>query len=735
MQITFLEAGVPLVKTYTNDGNIQPYPLVSRFTSHTEDLSTLGELHEAIVKHARKGHCLLKGVLDRELSNESRKQSANRNTLTEWVCLDFDGLDAPDIDTAMSDLGLGDVSYIIQYSASQGKDDLIHAHVFFLLEAPTAPMGLKAWLMEMNLKHYPTTLNSTNMALRWPLDVTTCQNDKLVYIAPPRGSQAPQLDYERIQLVIKTHERVTLPHKPIAAMKKEARARVNELRQFVGMDKMASSTTRTDGEWEVQNKAEACAVTGVRADDDFVRLNVNGGDSWAYWHPVQNPKYIHDFKTGLSYVTKEFLPDYWAEVTAGVESVVVKTEGEELIWGFTDNKSAKYYKARVDRNGKLHLNPAINVTQIHAHYMQYEVMPPKFVSGWDMYYDPNSTEVFNPDELTINTHKWSEYSSVTKEGSDQFPTIKRIIEHAIGDEDGDLYDHFINWFACIFQRKHRPITAWVWHGVEGTGKGFLFNRVLAPLLHPDNTRITGISGLNEKYNRFVSEALLVFVDEVSAKYMKKDAPVAERLRSWITEPKVAIREMRSDEYIVDNYTAWIFASNDKKPIVVPPTDRRYNVAHFQKNKITRPDLEKIEAELECFARYLLNYEIDPVRADTVKDTVDRQNLIEMEERSGETVARWIKEGDLESLLMEAPDETDRMALTPEALAYANLCRRLHELKRLTREQLYTIFNYLVEDIPRTPATFTKWLRGVGIQITVLRFEGESKKGVNVKWRN
>jgi len=202
IQLHFLAANVPLTKTFSLDDNgiivKSPYPMAKNFTSHQENVSTLSEFHDAVVKHAAQGHCLLKGQLDRPLVNESRAGHTSPNDKTNWVVFDVDGLPLTPADF-MRILGFDDTNYFVQYSASAGiirqqdegiiSPDLTRYHIFVLLDKPYNPKDLKEWLKNLNLTvpqlKKELTLTATGMSLKWPLDISVCQNDKLIYIAPP----------------------------------------------------------------------------------------------------------------------------------------------------------------------------------------------------------------------------------------------------------------------------------------------------------------------------------------------------------------------------------------------------------------------------------------------------------------------------------------------------------------------------------------------------------------------
>jgi hypothetical protein len=202
LKLQFLEASVPLTKTFTlgDKGELikTPYPMVKKFTSHEELVSSSEEFRDKLIQHAALGHCLLKGALDRALINESRAGHTSPDSPTEWVVLDVDGLPySPE--EFLHLIGYGDVDYIVQYSASSGiiltgeacsSAKFDRYHIFIRLDEPQPPYQLKLWLKKLNLSVPAISqyldLTASSMSMRWPLDISVCQNDKLIYIAPPQ---------------------------------------------------------------------------------------------------------------------------------------------------------------------------------------------------------------------------------------------------------------------------------------------------------------------------------------------------------------------------------------------------------------------------------------------------------------------------------------------------------------------------------------------------------------------
>lgn len=745
MKITFLEADQPLTKTFhkRSDGTINkiPYPMVKKFTSHTIQVDTLMDLFSGITLHAEKAHCLVKGLLSRELVDEPRRGTTSTDTPTEWMCLDFDGLEAENIQEVMDTLGLNDVSYIVQHSSSAQviaeNNGQINAHIFLLLNKAIPAPNIKSWLMEQNLKHFEPRLSKTNCALSWPLDVTVCQNDKLIYIATPRfiGMKDP-FKGSRIELIKKKHDRLPVERlsiKSMEAMKKEARAKLNELRSYAGLDPLRSRTT-IQGEFEIQNKPDECVITGRREEGEFVRLNLNDGDSWAYWHPANNFELIHDFKTGMSYRTKELLPGYYKDLMNEREAErSTPTKDGDLVLGFCDIPTAKYYKGLWNpQREDLRLWPARNEKQLADWYQSNGLTPPNYIPQWTITFDPRSDEIVNEDTNTVNLYKKSNYFDVEPDENAQFPRIKAIIQHMIGE--GEVYEHFINWFACIFQRKHKPRTAWVAHGIEGTGKGYFFNNIAMPLLNSTNCFSALVGDIEDKFNEWVECKSFIMVDEVDVNDFKDKGRVEARLRNWITDPIISVRRMQTSSQQIRNWSSWFFASNKKQPVFIPKSDRRYNVGRYQAIKLPKPNDEEVEAELQNFARYLKAHRADVIEADSIIHTVERDAIAQLGVTGAQETAEAILNGDWEELMMMAPSDDLAPGMGEMAMPYKQLITRLKNDTVISRDELFVIFEYTVGKVPSSPNKLTSYLRHYGIHTKRIRKNGAPTYGIEVSWK-
>lgn len=771
MILTFLEAAVPLTKSYvkTAAGDITktPYPFVWEFTSHEVECADLRAMHAALVAHAAKNHCLLKGSIAKPLVTESRAGATNSNGTTDYVVLDLDGL--PDtitrkdsqgveyqapvtLDILLKALSLDEISHIVQWSASYGiENKKLRAHVFFPLDKHAAAPLLKQWLIQMNhavdLLRNAMALTKTGNAISWTLDISACQNDKLIYIAPPilKGIKDPMGKTPRISLVTAKYDKLSLSHliNSTAKNKELTAKRLEELREAAGLPKRKTAF-KMHGSVEVMVKPDACVITEMKQERGFVYFNLNGGDSWAYYHPENNPDYIFNFKGEPAYLTKELLPDYWEQLT---QSGARANSAGQTFLAFCDRATGAYWRGTFDATSDtLDLFVAKNETQIRHFAKQHGLPLGDFIPEWDLVFDPQSNVRVDFANKVVNTFTLSLYQKATARQITQIPrTIHKVISHVLGG-DPKVVDHWINWTAYILQYRERAKTAWVWHGVPGTGKGILFSRILRPIFGKSQTSAQNMQSLAEPYNHWMQSTFLVFVDEVQTKALINEASTVAKLKNYITEASILIRAMYQGAHECQNFCSFILASNMSDVVTIEKGDRRFNVAGYQALKlvITDKELEQIDKELQDFHDYLLYYKVDAIKAGTVLDTTDRSTMISLSESSVDTVGSAINDGSFGFLVEQLPSATTN--LNANVLEQTKVAEYKDALKailvrtdrntgrcNISRDELKTIFSYVVGGMPTTPNKFTSLLKHHRIHMSQVWVDGANMRGITTTW--
>lgn len=754
----FLRAALPLTKTIELiNGQIvkKAYPLVLNFTSEVVSINTIDDFFQALMKRATSAQkpCLIKGLLSRPLVNESRKATTSTNSPTRWVCLDIDDAPFSSPEEVMRALSLTDVSYVVQYSSSYklGRSKNLSCHIFFLLSKAVPAPELKAWLMHLNLSitvfERAICLSNSNSALHWPLDITTCQNDKLIYTAMPvfKGMPPPLKETERIALVKKDKplldvSRIVLH--PVEALKKQARDKLNQLRVAAGLTQLRGKT-RMVNEYEVQHGVGEVSKYETIDCDDYVRLNLNGGDSQAYWHYKGDTQYLHNFKGEPSYLLKEILPSYYAELVRNAKTADQSpTTDGSVVLAFRDKVTATYYKgAWHPKEHELELYTVKSELQLD-HYLQSvgRALGP-FIPEWRLIFDPQNPVVVDEAQRVINTFVPTEYMRAGKKNAKgEYPIIQRVLDSAVGV--GEIQEHFLNWLAVVWQQRRKPLTAWVLHGTEGTGKGVLFHNVIRPLFGYKYAVQKRATELGSQFNGWLEQSLVVFVDEIDADMFVNTKAVEADLRTMITEPTQPIRRMRTDSYEVQNFTAFIFSSNKRRPVALPEGDRRFNIGAFQHVKLvlSLAEVEAIEDELPAFANYLSTRKADFHLAKSVLQTSERAAIQKLSVTSASLLASELLHGRLIALWEAMPDESlmhETGMVNPNAMAYASLVRRwsMEPISKITRDELSVIFRHCVgDDIPDRAHKQAAFLRHHGIEMKRLRFGRQFIAGIEVKWQ-
>ena len=755
MELFFLEAadGSPLTKTIEIDkqGWItkHPYPHIHRFNSYRHELpqtDAIRAFQTLMQAHADRGHCLIKGRLNRTLSGESRAGSTRTEDETQWICID---IDRPKDFTSLSQFVsealppvLQDVSYIAQYSSSHGLTDDLSAHLFFLLDQPVAAPMLKSWLQWINLQDPladQLSLSVNGATLKYPVDVTTCQNDKLLYIAPPviRDARPEPVELPpRIKTVHRERERVPLRIDPAQVAEAEdlALERVKALRKKLGL-KVKTPKFKTLQGIQVMTNASRAYVTGpLKKERGFTYMNINGGDSYAYWHPDDNPTFIHNFKGEPIYLTQTFLPDYWEQLAQSGDKSAVR---EPLV--FRDFKSDTYWNGIHDPSvPSLVMARTSGKDKLNDFMTQHGAMMPDPIPDWDYRFDPHSNVLVDKKKRFANMWVPSVYMRNVPPKQEQLPpTVERILRHVTADEES--YLTLVHWLAWVYQKRTKTGTAFVLHGVEGTGKGILFHHILSPTLGPEYCRIVTVQDFKDSFNEWMERCLILFVDEVKLDGIS-DRKTINQLKNLITEPTGRIRAMRTNAYQVDLFFNMIFASNDQDALYISESDRRLHVAERQESRlfITTEEIEAIETELTHFLGFIMHMEIDEQRVQMTADTEAKANMRLAAQNSVDHFFNAFHNADLAFFLdygssqppFDKQLEFDQCKTVLEAWKYD---AEHGQPSKVSRDALYRVYHYIQGGKPLSPSQFGRMLSHHNIRLRNMRDGDAIIRGTTVNW--
>lgn len=142
------------------------------------------------------------------------------------------------------------------------------------------------------------------------------------------------------------------------------------------------------------------------------------------------------------------------------------------------------------------------------------------------------------------------------------------------------------YMAHMFQHpEQRPS----WHIVipsdTGTGKGFLFNQILSPLLMHQTTLYSNYSTLTSVHNDAMARTILILFDDPPPATRN----MADRLKSIQTEPVIEINRKYEQPRKMPTFTRFFTFSNSESPIEVEANDRRHYCTHYIRHKVDREE--------------------------------------------------------------------------------------------------------------------------------------------------
>lgn len=755
---------LPLRKRFERrkDGSISVthYPHAQLFSSRNVTVEDLSDFAKALDQAAARGEALLKGMLNRELKNESRAGVLSNDSSTDWVCLDFDKLPVTSPEDLLKGIDeLSGVSYIVQYASSHGLDGKFSAHVFMLLEAPLSARVLEAWITNLNLSEATLArhlrLNPAGMSIAWPLDPVPARNTQIIYIAPPEWVGMPdpvQPPAKRIRVVNHRHERLSLAKLPkLEEVLKLRRKKLRELRADAGLGAVVWKPSKGN---IVISGISAVVSEIVDANDKFVRVNINGGDSAAYWFWKHDPTHLYSFKDETEiYKLEELDQEFYRKYTSSPE---YKTLTDHQLVAFMEQGTTSGYRiAEFDpreneffMNGEPIPEPWLVSKDKYTEFLKFQgykpaafITPPGF-----MVFDPRDIGPrFDTARNRVNKFKPSRFMALKAGGGKPPATIARLLASVLGPDV--IVERFLKWFAFVFAERTHAGTSWLMQGRQGTGKSILVHNVLVPLIGEANFALITPSDLADRFNDYIAERLLVFIDEADLNKVGMGSNLLNsRLKSIVGNKRAAVRKMYKAVSKIENYSNLILATNTINAVAITMDDRRFNVGDYQLKSLvdqhvdTDKFIKSLANELDSFAAHLmwLAPRVDPNEISRPLETEGKALIQEHTLPSTDHVTHLINAGEIELLFSYLSKEVQPGTYDVSSQYERTLMRWLHAPSSYaTREELFTIFRFHVPKFMRDyigPISEGRFLANQGFRAFVRKLDGVATRAYVVEFK-
>ncbi len=179
--------------------------------------------------------------------------------------------------------------------------------------------------------------------------------------------------------------------------------------------------------------------------------------------------------------------------------------------------------------------------------------------------------------------------------------VRSLLLHLVhGDEAG--LDYALDWFAAPLQAlvagkgTERCRSALLLHGVPGAGKGLLLE--FLRMLYGESFLCISQHQLDDAFDpKRITRSLLVIGDEVTPGTNDRSDKAFQRLKLWVTEDYVSVRNMQTQADEAELWCNLLFFSNKGRPFKLDAGDRRFSV-WWQERKLADDLIDRL---LECKA--------------------------------------------------------------------------------------------------------------------------------------
>ena len=718
MDLTFIEAasGTPLVKRFTASETI-PYPNVVLVNSHEYKVQDLKEFYELLQESAPKGWAMLRGHFTKQLRGESRRGKHDKQALTNRITLDFDNISTSFTGVAecnsegvrlVAEQCMGqlpaefaDVSYVATASSSFGtRENAVSLHVELLLDAEVSPVELKRYLQHLNFENAwlkdQITLSSNALALCYPLDVSVADNSKLIFIGTPvfDGAQNPfEDDEDRIVFVQKGRSCVNsaaIRAVNPTELRKTHSNLVKDLRRnsdIRAKDPKVTNKIIANESYEVLTNVDKDWNLEISLDDgDYVRANLNGGDSAAYWWPKSNPEYVFNFKSEPIFRMKDACPAFYDWYKGEYRDYILQShgleDGDEPIVFREPNEDEYYSMIYNSGTDSISRFAKISLASVENFMATWGVDVPAVFPEYDLVFDPTTNTQFDTSARMVNRFRPTRYMKNFDLPESIQPTsygncgaaVEKVapafflnIKHVLGNSDHEV-EHFLNWLAFIMQKREKAGTAWILTGTTGTGKGLLFSMVIRKLFG-DYAKTATTSTIEDDKNGYLEDCLFLFVDEFKESDSRSKSKTHNILKNMVTEKHLTVRHMRQTAKTIRNYTNYMFSANYNDIMTITDDDRRFNVGTRQEVSLKKvyPQLPKEIDDDEQLMKFAAILNTHHVEESAVFELIDNEARRVVQTASMNVMERFwhaVHQGELdffvEFVLHSNPDTESKM---------------------------------------------------------------------------
>ena len=243
---------------------------------------------------------------------------------------------------------------------------------------------------------------------------------------------------------------------------------------------------------------------------------------------------------------------------------------------------------------------------------------------------------------------------------EKFPYINLLFD-SLTNFNKEYKKYFLNWLAYVFITHKKAMNTIIFKGIEGTGKGLLYDHIITKVFYNNQTTVISNDELNNSFNEFLENKSFIIANEVQDYTNKKS--VYEKLKQWITDKTILLNVKHINMKNITNNTNFLIYSNNDYPVPITITDRRYSVINTAEEKLEIlvekhlkiniiEYVERLKNEVESFLYELSKYNFNELEAKKILINKEREQIIFNTEEKTKILKRKLKELDVNFLQNE-----------------------------------------------------------------------------------
>ncbi|MFP4147669.1 MAG: hypothetical protein ACLFSI_08155 [Halorhodospira sp.] len=298
-----------------------------------------------------------------------------------------------------------------------------------------------------------------------------------------------------------------------------------------------------------------------------------------------------------------------------------------------------FYTAAAEGDRLLELIPVEDERRLALYAANHRIPLPEPIPDWTVRFEPDSDYSVDWANRRLNTFQPAPLlrNALASRATDTIPPLTARLLHCLTGGDAQVQAHLLNWLAALVQRRTRLGTAWLFHGLPGTGKRLLVDSLLRPLLgaeHVVRCTVADLAATTLPVQAF-EQALLVVVDPFDPHKTTRTDRLMLHLHQLIDDP--VLPQHRTTPALgaqSPNHINILLCADYPEPLTLSADDRRFNIAPASGEQLvlTSAELETLidpaHGELADFAAHLAHRSFDARAVSEVLDHPARSRAIE-----------------------------------------------------------------------------------------------------------